>query len=174
MMAVEIVLLEDFHRPKLNWLVQNLSQRDYDEVMAVQFNEDPQPLVDRIMVSKGFTWLATLDGRPVAVFGAMCLWPTHWSAFAFGTDEYKKVIISISRHVRRFCVPALINFGVRMVECYVAADYTQARNWISGMIPGVQEECVIREFGKNGESFVMIVWRPQAHLRQAALRQAAE
>jgi hypothetical protein len=117
--------------------------------------------IEKIMIGKGFTWLALLDGMPVAVYGATCTWPGVWSAFAFGTDLYSSVIYSLTRHCRRFIVPALTEHGAHLVQCFVQADYQEARQWIRMAFPGAEEECVIRGFGKAGESFVLMSWRPQ-------------
>lgn len=158
---VAVELVEEQHRPKIGWLCRNLREKDHHEVMAVQFTDDPDMLAEKIMVSKGFTWMFTLDRKPVAIVGAACMWPNVWQAFAFGTEDYPKVIVALTRHTRNFIVPALKGHGARMVHCWVQASYIEARNWIRMILPGVQEECVVKDFGKDGEAFVLMVWRPQ-------------
>ena len=170
---VTIELVEEHHRTKIGWLCRNLSSRDHAEVYSVQFAEDPDLLTEKIMISKGFTWIACLDdGEPVAIYGASCLWPNVWQAFAFGTDKYHQVIISLTRHCRQFIIPALRNHGVRMVHCWVKADYQEARQWIRMAFPGAEEEAIVADFGKDGEAFALMTWRPQGSVRALALMAA--
>lgn len=161
MPEVRVELIEEYHRPKIGWLCRNLREQDHREVMAVQFAEDPDLLAEKLMMSKGFAWLVTRDGRPAAIYGASCMWPNVWQAFAFGSEEYPHIIYSLTRHCRTFCAPALKNHGVRMVHCWVQASYVEARNWVRMVFPGAKEECVVDGFGKDGEPFVLVTWRPQ-------------
>jgi hypothetical protein len=158
---ISIENIEDHHLTKVGWLCRNLAPRDRDEILAVQFDDDPEFLTKRTMAMKNFAWLACIDGKPAGIFGAAPCWPGHWEAFAYGSEDYPKVIVPLTRHVRRFCVPALIHYHVRLVKCWVQASYLEARRWVLMAIPGAIEACLVQDFGRNGEDFVMITWRPQ-------------
>lgn len=158
---VTIENIQDHHITKVGYLVRNLAPRDYAEVMAVQYEDDPDRLTTRTMAMKEFSWLACIDGKPAGLFGACPIWDGHWEAFAFGSVDYPKVIVALTRHVRNFCMPALLHYGVRLVKCWVQSDYIEARRWVKMAIPGAKEACEIQNFGRSGENFVLITWSPQ-------------
>jgi len=137
-------------------VARNMRERDRTEVYATQWRDDPDDLARMVGLSGAMRWAVTLDGEPVAAIGVTPRWPKVWSAWAFGTDKWPKVVIPVTRHVRRFMLPGVYSTGALRVDCMALASHTDARRWLEylGAIP----EKTVDNWGKNGEKFVSYVW----------------
>jgi hypothetical protein len=142
--------------PDVVEIVRNLRERDRAEIFACQFGDDPVGFGQQVCAAGAFQWGAYIDGRPVAIIGAMPRWPRVWSMFAFGTDEWDKVVLTLTKHARRFILPALYRSGAHRLECAALEAHEDARKWITFL--GGQEETRLANYGKNGECFVGFVW----------------
>lgn len=137
-------------------VAQNMRERDRNEIFATRWDDDPNKVARDVCASGAFRWGVYLDGAPVAAIGAHPRWPGVWTAWAFATDDWPKVVVPTTRHVRRFMIPALINFGVERVDCLSLATHTDARKWLTYL--GAKEEKSLDKWGKGGETFVSYVW----------------
>lgn len=145
--------------PKYNdclYVARNLRERDQEEIYATKYNPNPETLAKEAVNSGAFRWCAYYEGRPVALIGALPRWPGVWSVWAYGTDEWSKVIVSLTRHVRRFMTPAIFNAGAHRVDACALASHTDARKWLR--LLGANQEETLESWGKNGENFVCHVW----------------
>jgi hypothetical protein len=144
----------------LRYVVQHMRQRDRDEIYATHFTDDPELLVQGQLPWMGdMCCIWTRDGVPVSCQGVLPLWPGVWSMFAYGTDQWPHVVLSMTKHSLRFIVPALLAVNAHRVECRALASHTESRRWIEFL--GAREEAVLRGFGKRREDFVLYVWRPE-------------
>lgn len=134
----------------------NLRDRDRKELFATSWRNDPAELARDATMTGAFRWAAYLDGTPVALIGAMPRWPGVWSAWAYGTDDWHHVVGALSRHVRRFMLPALFNAGAHRVDAFALAEHEDARKWLSFL--GAEQQNTLDKWGKNGETFVCYVW----------------
>lgn len=155
-MAAKRVQLIDRDLDALRHIARNLRERDREELFATRWDEDPETLALDTYNCGDFQWIATLDGEPVAVVGAAPAWPGFWTVFAYGTDKWPKVLVTLTRHVRRFIYPALWNSGARRVQCHALSTHEDARKWLTFL--GAREEAVLDNFGKNGETFIQYLW----------------
>lgn len=147
-------------------IAQNLRERDREELFATRYGDDPADLARDAIRTGAFRWGAYLDGRPVAAIGAFPRWPNVWSAWAYGTDEWPKVVLTLSKHVRRFMIPALYRAGAVRVDCCALETHYDARKWLTAM--GAEAEITLDKWGKNGQSFVNYVWT-RKHAKAAML-----
>lgn len=141
-------------------VVRNMRECDREEIYATQWNDDPALFAERVYAVSGFCWVAWLDGRPAAVVGAAPERPNVYAAFAFGTDEWPRVVLSVTRHIRRFMIPALINAGCHRVSCASHAHHTEAHKWLERL--GAEREAVHPGYGRGGETFFLYVWKRPA------------
>lgn len=140
----------------LDYICQNLRARDYEEVFATQYEDDPFTLADNTLACGDFQWIAWRDGEPVASIGARPMWPNVWNVWAFGTDRWPEVVLALTRHVRRFMIPALKNFGAHRAQCFALETHDDARRWLTSL--GAQEGPKLDKFGKSGQTFVVYSW----------------
>lgn len=138
-------------------VARNMREADRREIFATRYGDDPDPVVADLAQVPGFSWVAVRDGEPCAVIGARPIWPTVWGVYAFGTDRWRDVVISLTRHVRRFMVPAIEHAGARRAICYSHAEHREAHAWLRAL--GATEEIPHPAWGRNGEDFILFSWR---------------
>ena len=168
-MTVELKL----NPPKddLLYILDNLRERDRQEIYATRWDEDADALANELCAMGEFRWAAYLDGRPVAAIGAAPRWPGVWSVWAFGTDDWNKVILTLTRHVRDFMIPAIHYSGFHRADCLALETHEDARKWLT-FLGGEQEE-KLDNWGKNGENFVVYRWSRETTLRLIHERRSA-
>lgn len=137
-------------------ITSNLRQRDRDELFATNYGEDPELLARHAVAGGAFRWAAYLDGEPVAAIGAFPRWPGVWTVWAYGTDDWPSVVVSVTRHVRRFMLPAIVNSGAHRADALALAEHSDARRWLISL--GAKEEHTLDGWGKKGQTFVSYVW----------------
>ena len=152
-------LIGEQHANDVMGVCANLREMDHREIFATRRNNDPVALAADVMDAKGFSWIAYVDDVPTAVIGVTAIWPGNVTVYAFGTENWNRAIISLTRHATRFMLPTMAETGVRLAHVYVLSAYQQARGWLRLM--GFVEEAGIAGFGKGGEDFTLMTWRPQ-------------
>lgn len=144
-------------------ICRNLRERDREELFATRFGDDPADLANSAVASGGFRWGAYLDGRPVAAIGAQPRWPGVWTAWAYGTDDWPRVALTLTKHVRRFMLPALLRAGAHRVDAFALETHTDARRWLEML--GARPKNILAKWGRNGENFVCYVWTRKQTMR---------
>jgi hypothetical protein len=150
------VLLTDASRVALTYICQNLRERDREEVFATRYDESPESLAEQTLMCGDFQWIAWRDGLPVASIGAYPAWPNVWTVWAFGTDDWPRVALTLTKHVQRFMIPALKNSGAHRAQCFALDTHHDARRWLVAL--GAKEGPRLDKFGKNGQTFVLYSW----------------
>ena len=141
----------------LRHIAFNLRERDTAEVFATRWTDDPEDLATDAGNYGEFQWIAAHDDVPVAAIGAIPVWPGVWSVWAFGTDDWNKVVLSLTKHVKRFMIPALYEHKAHRVECRALKDHAEACKWLE--LLGAHKEAALDGFGRHREDFNLYVWR---------------
>lgn len=137
-------------------ITSNLRERDREEIFATQYGDDPAAVASTAVATGSFRWGAYLDGRPVAAIGAVPRWPNVWTAWAYGTDEWPRVVLSLTRHTRRFILPALYRAGAIRVDALALESHNDARAWLEYL--GAEPHFTLENWGRDGQTFVHYVW----------------
>jgi len=132
-------------------VARNLRASDREEIFACFWQDDPEELVRRVFYCPHAAWVAMLDDRPVAAVGVTPLIPGVWSAWAFGTDDFRQVGLLRTRHVKRFIIPMLLNDGAHRCEAQSIDGHHEAHRWLEGF--GLVREATHPGRGRNGETF---------------------
>jgi hypothetical protein len=138
------------------YIAENLRERDREELFATRYGENPADLARDAVATGAFRWAAYLDGEPVAAIGAFPRWPRVWTAWAYGTDKWPKVVLTLTKHARRFMFPAILNSGAIRMDALALSTHTDARAWLG--VLGALPEKHLDKWGKNGQTFVSYVW----------------
>lgn len=138
------------------YVAERMREWDRREIFAARWNDDPFPLAAECQLYGSFTWIASLD-RPIAFIGAAPIHPGVWSVLMFATDEFRKIRLSLTKHVKRVMIPALVEVGAHRAECHSMEGHDEAHAWLE--LLGAEREGVRPRFGKNGEDFVCFSWR---------------
>lgn len=144
-------------------IAQNMRARDKEEIYATRYGDDPADVARDATLTGAFRWGAYLDGVPVAAIGAFPRWPRVWTAWAYGTEDWPKVALSMTKHARRFMLPAIYNSGAIRMDAMALASHTDARAWLASL--GATPEKELDNYGKNGQTFVSYVWTRKAAKR---------
>lgn len=141
-------------------VASNLRERDRQEIFATRYGSNPADLARDVVLTGGFRWGAYLDGRPVAGIGAYPRWPNVWSVWAFGTDEWPRAAIALTRHVKKVMLPALLKAGAHRADCYALKEHGDARRWLEYL--GAVPVNILDNWGRSGETFVCYSWTRKA------------
>lgn len=140
----------------LEFICTNLRPADRDEVFATRWDDDPFALARDTYAAGEFQWVVWRDGLPVASIGATPLWPGAWQVWAYGTESWDTVALALTKHARRFMMPAISNTDAHRVQCFAQADHTTSRRWLERL--GATAECVLDNYGRHGQTFVLYSW----------------
>jgi hypothetical protein len=77
--------------------------------------------------------------------------PHMRSAWAWGTDKFKRCVPAMTRFARGHWPAALINGGVTRVEIRSLKGHDLAHKWLTGI--RARRECELTSYGVNGETF---------------------
>lgn len=149
------MILAQLNREDIGFITRRLRQRDRDEIFATRWHEDAEILADETMQWGSFGWVAGLD-EPIAAIGASSIWPGRWAMWAYGTDRWPEIALSLTRHARNVMLPALWESGMVRAECKSMDRHVQAHRWME--LLGAIKESESPHFGKNGETFFTYVW----------------
>jgi hypothetical protein len=140
-------------------VASRLRESDAREIFACRWwDAGAEELAADVMAVPGMAWVVLAnDGEPVAVIGARPAWPGVWTVFAFGTPRWSEVVRTMTKHVRRFMIPALRAAGARIAMCYADRAHHASCRWLSAM--GARAEALHEGWGREGEDFIMFAWR---------------
>jgi hypothetical protein len=155
-------------RPALDYIERNLRDIDRRELAATSFSDTQFRLADRVMAAAVMAFVAS-DQQPISAWGLVDLWPGVGSAFAFGTDEWGRALWPMTRHVRRFMMPLLLEHGYHRVECRALSDREDVGRFVA--LFDATQEAVMRSSGKRGEDFIIYRWLSNER-RPAATKRA--
>lgn len=144
--------------PAVEYLTFNMREIDAREIYGMRGHDDPLLLAKEVVLAAtyGKAAIATDRGIPSGIIGVSPLWPGVWSAWSFGTDNWPKAVLQLSRFALRELRPFLLNRGVHRLQCESRIDHSDAHRWLSSM--GAQREGILKGYGKDGADYVMFSW----------------
>lgn len=134
----------------------NMRQKDREEIYATRWTDSPIDLAEDVMQAPGPKWTAWADALPIAVCGAAVMWPNVWSVYAFGTDDFRRVALHLTEHIRKVMIPGLVIVGAHRAECRALLTHTEAHRWLE--LLGARREADLPGYGRNGEDFALYGW----------------
>lgn len=144
----------------INSVAERMRERDLAEFSATSFFSDREgaavTLVERYAGLENLECATLDDGTPVAIGGVLWLRPNVASILFFATDDFERIVVPLTRHVRRNVIATAKDVGAHRIECMSLASYTQMRSWVE--VFGLREEARLRAYGKNGEDFISYAW----------------
>ena len=142
----------DFTKADVEAVINNLRATDVYEATAL--GEDAEQAVTRcreIVGSTPLAYLAYYGGAPVFLYGVTALNPHHVALWGFGTEDTRKAIPAITRHVRRIWLQELRQAGVSRIEARLPSSCQDSLLWLKSC--GMQEECQLLGASVTGEPF---------------------
>lgn len=134
----------------------NMRERDYEECSALSFCENRHELAEEIARSWSTSETTIICGTKeiggIAVFTYMPLRKGVWNMGLVATDKFNKIHLSLTKLIIKSIIPTLDKAGAHRVEAQSIAGYSSVHNWLKFL--GLEQESVIKGYGKNGEDFV--------------------
>jgi hypothetical protein len=145
----------------VDYIAERLRASDRQELEAMS-GADLQ-LARRVMTFAAMAYVAfdQRSGTPISAWGLVPLWQGVGSAFAFGTDDWGKALLAMTKHVKRFMIPLVLDHGYHRIECRALAHRDDVASWVG--IFGAEQEAVLRSSGRRGEDFILYRWLSDEH-----------
>ena len=144
----------------VDYVVNNMRQKDKEEIFATRWSEEPAELTRSILNSGEFSFVGHADdGEPVVCAGAVPMWPGVWSVWMFATDRFNEIALSTTRFAKQVFFPALTGAGWHRLECHSLDKHYIAHKWLESL--GAYKESEKKSYGKNGEGFFVYCWTKQ-------------
>jgi len=143
----------------MTYILGNLREEDRLEITC-QCESDDTQIMALLCVQPGRSWIAYSNGVPAMAFGftPQTLAGNTLSAWAFGTKRTLRCIRPVTKWVYRNLVREWIRSGkVTRIEARTIIGHTGAHRWLERT--GAVLEGEIPEWGRDGETFLMYVWR---------------
>ena len=134
------------------YVVKNMRQRDQEEIFNLRWDDNPFTILNDVMAQKNFAWVVWHDGKPAVVIGGAPYHPGVWSMFCFGTDDFPKLAVGLSRFAKKTIVPTLFGeIGAHRLQCDSHEKHTSAHKWLR--LLGAEREAVKRNYGRDGADY---------------------
>lgn len=141
-------------------VLMHLRDKDREEIAAVRGEISPGEIAIQLgkLSVLGQAWLFWDEdtGEPSACLGSYPMTPTCSGCWAFGTDRWDKVVATVTKHIHRIMIPALLKGGFHRAECRALASREDTRRWLTGL--GWKAEAVLSGFGVRREDFTLFAW----------------
>lgn len=147
-------------------VIANMRQIDRDEIFATRDRDSEAELLadvihaSRIRPGRGQVFVFFTDeGVPVSLMGWSEVAPGIANVWCFGTDDWPKAILSMTKIVHRVIVPELMRNGFQRAECAALSSRADTAKWLPML--GLKPEAVLAGFGRQREDFTLYVWNPE-------------
>lgn len=141
---------------------------DAAEAFNMRGHDDPLVLAREVVLaaSYGKAGIATHKGVPCGIIGVSPMWPGVWSAWSFGTADWPKGAVAMSRFGFRVLKPFILARGAHRLQCESRIDHVDAHRWLTAM--GAKPEGLLYGYGRDGSTYIMFSWGKDHVHRQAA------
>jgi hypothetical protein len=144
---------------RIAYIVRNLRPRDREEIFALRWDDDEEEFVREVISYAGdMSWVWEWNGMPVAIQGSAPRRPGVWTNWCFGTDNWDRALFAMTRHARKFIMPALLAARFHRAEALSLASHQDARGWIEML--GGKVESIMRGLGREGQDYAVYRWSP--------------
>lgn len=152
-------------------VLTHLRPADRLEIEAVRGRIDAVEMATQlsklVLIGEGTMFVDRSTNEPVACLGSYPMTPSCAGCWAFGTDKWDQVVATVTKHIRRTMIPALLRSKFHRAECRALSSRDDTRRWLTGL--GWREEAVLSGFGVRREDFTLFAWLADEsanHLRQ--------
>tara|TARA_R110000803_G_scaffold87023_1_gene153602 strand:- start:2958 stop:3464 length:507 start_codon:yes stop_codon:yes gene_type:complete len=139
-------------------VAQKMRDKDFNEISSLLYVDDRDELAFNLSnkISNFETVYVVGDTEPVAIVSYIPVRPGVWSLGMFATDKFKSVGLYLTKRIIRDIIPVLDRAKAHRVEAFSIDGYDEVHDWLGFL--GLQEECTLSKYGKNGEDFKVFSW----------------
>jgi hypothetical protein len=155
-MPAPLMWVEERKPETVRHVCLNMRQADAEEIFATSWHDDKERFAQEVMGwQTPFAWVLGAE-EPIAIIGAVQMWPRFWSVFCLATDKIKQIGLPLSWFAAKIMIPAIREAGVNRGEAVSLSTHHEAHRWMEAL--GGTREAVLKGYGKNGEDFVVYRW----------------
>lgn len=133
-------------------VVRNMRAIDRTEIFGIRNHENPFLVTQEVMTRPEMTWVMWHGDEPAVVLGGVEMWRGVWSIHCFGTDNWSRLAVPLTRFVKKTMVPLLVDrFNAHRLEADSHEAHTEAHRWME--LCGATREGVKRGRGKDGSDY---------------------
>lgn len=142
----------------VEYLTLNMRAIDAAEIYSMRGHDNPHLLANEVVLaaSYGKAGIAEHNGRPCGIIGVSPLWPGVWTVWSFGTDDWPKAVLAMSRFGKRILKPFILARGAHRLQCESRIDHQEAHRWLIAL--GAKAEGRLRGYGRDGSDYIMFSW----------------
>lgn len=131
-----------------------MRQADRDEIYNVIGHNNPWLFAAAVLDASGMGRgvVAAVGHVPVACMGYQPRHPGVCEVFAFGTNAFDRVALSLTKHALRVMKPAMLDAGFHRAQCLSRHDHVTAHRWLEHM--GFKREGVLSQYGSDGSDYI--------------------
>lgn len=145
----------------LRYIADRMREADRIEFSACRDTFDPQEIAVGIGLRTTMGYIVHADdGEPVAAIGVCRLWQGTFALWAFGTDRWPEVVLTLTKHALRVMLPELLKQGFTYGEARALASRDDVAKWLK--ILGLKPLCRLPGFGTGSEDFTLYAWTADA------------
>jgi hypothetical protein len=139
-------------RLDLEYVARNMRELDRIEIMSGRWSDSIDDFIYSFDVGdNAMGYVASVDGIPVAIFGAIPVSPTFWAPYLFATDRLSEVAYTVAKFIKKSMIPGIAKLGHFRAECRSIDGHVNAHKWLRMLGFKYQVACPL--MGKNGETF---------------------
>jgi hypothetical protein len=144
-------LRADDHEGVLH-VARNMREWDRREIYATRWSDAPEDLAEDIRALRSAFWVAYWNDVPAAAIGVVPVRPKVWSPWCFGTEDFPRVVLGLTKLAKRGIVRSVRYAGGHRMEVKSLDGHTDAQRWLVKCF-GAAREGTHPGYGKNGETF---------------------
>ena len=142
----------------VTYLAVNMRDIDAREIYNIRNHESPDLLAREVILAASFgkAGISVQDGRPVGIVGVSPLWAGVWTIWSYGTDEWRKGVLDMTRFGRKVLKPFLLARGAHRLQCESRVDHEDAHRWLASCDAKI--EGVLQCYGRDGSDYYQFAW----------------
>ena len=152
-------MITPLNLPDVEYVALNMRACDAVEIYNVRLDDNPITLAAETVAVTDYYGIGRVfhhRGRPAVVMGAIERHPGVWAAYAFGTDEFLRVIGPVTRWARCGLRDYLIYQKAHRLEVFTRHDHYQAHRWLERI--GAEPESMMTRYGRDRSDYLCYVW----------------
>lgn len=137
----------------------NLRPADRMEIHGLRADDNAVALAYEVTAAAAHSdlaWCVSWRGRPAAVLGAYEVRPGVWEAFAFGTSDWPRVALTVTRLALRSLTPELRRRGAHRVQAHSHIEHVEAHGWLR--LVGASLEAHLSGYGRERADYLLFSW----------------
>jgi hypothetical protein len=153
---MSLVSIIDARYADVVYVARNMRELDAEEIWPVTIAKTPETLALGVVSGGNLKFVAGFGAVPVATWGASPVRPGVVSVWMFATDQWPKVALAVTRHIKKELIPALIDAGCVRAECWTHSNHNIAHKWLE--ILGAVKEATVEDYGLNRVPYHCFSW----------------